>query len=71
VRTEGGKKRCGGIGDIVAGVAAACAYWDFTFGPVMASKIVREATRAAFEKEGRGLTAPYIVKELPQTVLSI
>lgn len=26
---EGGNKRCGGVGDIVAGVASATALWDF------------------------------------------
>jgi NAD(P)H-hydrate repair Nnr-like enzyme with NAD(P)H-hydrate dehydratase domain len=29
VRTEGGKKRCGGMGDILAGVTAACGLWDY------------------------------------------
>jgi NAD(P)H-hydrate repair Nnr-like enzyme with NAD(P)H-hydrate dehydratase domain len=29
VATEGGKKRCGGIGDILAGVTSACGLWDF------------------------------------------
>lgn len=25
---EGGSKRCGGIGDVVAGVASVCSLWD-------------------------------------------
>jgi len=29
IRTEGGMKRCGGMGDILAGVAAVCSLWDF------------------------------------------
>jgi NAD(P)H-hydrate repair Nnr-like enzyme with NAD(P)H-hydrate dehydratase domain len=29
VRTPGGKKRCGGIGDILAGVTSACSLWNF------------------------------------------
>jgi ATP-dependent NAD(P)H-hydrate dehydratase len=48
VRTEGGKKRCGGIGDILSGAIAVCALWDFTYGPVLASIIVKIAARLAF-----------------------
>lgn len=62
VRTPGGQKRCGGIGDILAGVTSACSLWNFELGPVLASRIVRKATYLAFEKEGRSLTAPCIVK---------
>lgn len=62
VNTQGGKKRCGGIGDILAGVTSVCALWDFEYGPALASRIVRKATKAAFEKEGRGLTAPCVIK---------
>jgi len=29
VGVEGGNKRCGGIGDVVAGVASVCSLWDF------------------------------------------
>jgi len=29
ISTEGGKKRCGGVGDILAGVTSACGLWDF------------------------------------------
>ena len=29
VKTEGGRKRCGGIGDILAGITAVCGYWHF------------------------------------------
>ncbi len=50
IRTEGGKKRCGGLGDILSGAIAVCASWDFTYGLVLASRIVRIATRKAFEK---------------------
>jgi ATP-dependent NAD(P)H-hydrate dehydratase len=48
VRTEGGKKRCGGIGDILSGAIAVCALWDLTYGPVLASRIVKIASRVAF-----------------------
>jgi ATP-dependent NAD(P)H-hydrate dehydratase len=71
VRTEGGKKRCGGMGDILAGAVSVCALWDFEYGPALASRVVRLATKAAFEKEGRGLTAPSVIKELAQTVKNI
>jgi len=50
IRTPGGKKRCGGMGDLLAGVTSVCALWDFEYGPVLASRIVRMATRAAYEK---------------------
>jgi NAD(P)H-hydrate repair Nnr-like enzyme with NAD(P)H-hydrate dehydratase domain len=29
VRTLGGNKRCGGMGDLLAGVTSVCASWDF------------------------------------------
>lgn len=48
VRTEGGNKRCGGLGDIVAGALAVCSQWNPVYGPVLAAKIVRMATRKAF-----------------------
>jgi hypothetical protein len=34
----------------------------------LASRIVRQATKAAFEKEGRGMTAPCVIKELANSV---
>jgi NAD(P)H-hydrate repair Nnr-like enzyme with NAD(P)H-hydrate dehydratase domain len=61
VRTQGGNKRCGGLGDILSGALSVCSMWDYTYGPALASVIVRMATRKAFEKEGRGLTAPLVV----------
>lgn len=65
---EGGNKRCGGIGDILAGVTGACGLWDFEYGPALASVLVRSATRMAFEKEGRGMTAPCVIEELSTVV---
>ena len=62
INTEGGLKRCGGIGDILAGVASVYSLWDFELGPALASRVVRMATRRGFEKEGRGLTAPSIIR---------
>jgi NAD(P)H-hydrate repair Nnr-like enzyme with NAD(P)H-hydrate dehydratase domain len=71
VRTMGSGKRCGGLGDILSGAIAVCSLWDQTYGPVLAARIVRLATRTAFEKEGRGLTAPVVMGELTQVVKSI
>ena len=41
-------KRCGGVGDILAGAVATCSYWDIEYGPALASIIVRMATKQAF-----------------------
>jgi NAD(P)H-hydrate repair Nnr-like enzyme with NAD(P)H-hydrate dehydratase domain len=46
--------------DILAGAIGACVGWDFHYGPALASWVVKNATRMAFEKEGRSLTAPSI-----------
>ena len=48
VRIKGGNKRCGGIGDILAGVTGICSFWNYELGPVLGSKIVKIATRRAF-----------------------
>lgn len=45
---EGGFKRCGGIGDVLSGAVATCAYWNFEYGPALASTIVRMATKKAY-----------------------
>lgn len=50
IGTEGGMKRCGGMGDILAGVTAVCSYWNYDYGAILASKIVRDATKIGFEK---------------------
>lgn len=50
------------MGDILAGVTAVSSYWNYDYGAVLASKLVRDATRIGYEKEGRGLTAPYVIK---------
>jgi NAD(P)H-hydrate repair Nnr-like enzyme with NAD(P)H-hydrate dehydratase domain len=71
VRTEGGKKRCGGVGDILAGVTSACSWWNFEYGPALASRIVRKANKLAYEKEGRSLTAPIVIKELVHAVRAV
>lgn len=55
--TKGGKKRCGGIGDILAGCLAASIFWNYHDGPLLASHIVKLAASKAFEKHGRSCTA--------------
>ena len=68
VGLEGGYKRCGGIGDILAGVASTTGLWDLEYGLPLASCILRMATRKAFDREGRGLTAPSIIEHLSCSV---
>jgi len=38
------------LGDILAGAIATCTLWNYEYGPVLASRIVRIATRLAFEQ---------------------
>ena len=71
MRTQGGDKRSGGLGDILSGAISVCSFWNEEYGLPLASQIVRNATRIAFDKEGRGLTAPSVVKELALVVMSI
>lgn len=68
VGTEGGCKRCGGLGDILAGATAACSLWDLSYGPPLAACLMRLATKSAFEREGRGMTAPSVIEELSNVV---
>ena len=48
VNTQGGNKRCGGIGDILAGALGVTALWDSHYGLPLASCLVRNATKMAF-----------------------
>ncbi len=48
VRTIGGNKRCGGLGDVLTGIISVTGSWDEEYGMVLGSKIMRTATRAAF-----------------------
>jgi NAD(P)H-hydrate repair Nnr-like enzyme with NAD(P)H-hydrate dehydratase domain len=45
---EGGYKRCGGIGDILAGAIGTCVGWDYHYGPALASWVIKNATRMAY-----------------------
>lgn len=47
MRTQGGNKRCGGLGDILSGTLAVCHLWNEDYGAVLASRIVRIATAIA------------------------
>lgn len=48
ISVQGSQKRSANIGDILAGSVAACAEWDFIYGPALGSIIVRMATKRAF-----------------------
>lgn len=67
----GGLKRCGGIGDVLAGVMSTM----FVSGDVttehqawMACCITRHATNRAFQQHGRAMCASDIIKELGPTL---
>jgi NAD(P)H-hydrate repair Nnr-like enzyme with NAD(P)H-hydrate dehydratase domain len=42
---EGSSKRCGGIGDILAGLVGTFASWDFVYGPILACLVCRNAAK--------------------------
>ena len=92
-REEGGLKRSGGIGDILAGTVATMAASfeilregscqsssddssdhpkmnendDLLRSCAIASLVVKRATRRAFEKHRRSMTAPHVLEELGPT----
>lgn len=54
VKNEGSLKRCGGIGDILAGLSCLYSVWsknneDLLIGCVLASYLCRQASKKAFE----------------------
>ena len=61
---EGSLKRCGGIGDILAGLVSTFAFWDIVYGPILACLVCRDASQKGFKKYGRGLTAPNVLDEV-------
>ena len=71
ISVQGGLKRSSNIGDILAGSVAACFDWDFEYGLALASIIVRMATKKAFDKEGRSLTAMGIIEEIVTTIKTL
>jgi hypothetical protein len=52
----------------VAGAASSCSLWDIDYGLPLASCIVRLATKMAFDREGRGMTAPNVIEFLSSSV---
>ena len=71
-------RRCGGQGDIVAGVAGLMNLWSKRAeagemsaamrAAIATSGIVREAGRRAFEREKRRMTVMTVIEEVGETV---
>jgi len=73
---KGGLKRSGGIGDILAGSIGVFLAWnriiakeglessDLVLSCWMASSLTKRATRVAFEKRKRSMTAPDVLQEI-------
>ena len=71
VKNESSKKRCGGQGDILSGLIAVYSFWANNMkgdqiykGILLASFMTRLASKKAFKKYKRSLTALHIIKEL-------
>lgn len=75
-------KRCGGQGDILAGVTMLYSYWatiktdldldpnqKILSGAVLGSIVVRKAAKKAFKKKFIGVTAPDIIDNLCESFL--
>ena len=84
VFTEGCLKRCGGQGDILAGLLMVYSYWaneividnisddeKLLLGGVLACVILRKAAKKSFEKKFIGLTAPDIIEYIIEAFLEI
>lgn len=80
-REEGGLKRSGGIGDILAGTCGTLVAWnriltgggtasadDLPLACWAACCFVKQSTRVAYEKHKRCMTAPDILQELGPTI---
>ena len=81
VQEEGCLRRCGGQGDVVAGTLGLFHLWSWQANQqqsldchpglaaaVSTSKIIKEAARAAFNQEKRGMTALSISNQLANVV---
>jgi len=83
---EGGLKRSGGIGDVLAGTVGAFVAWNevmknegdsddnpggtksLQLACWVACCVTKRATKAAFDKKGRSMTAPDVIEELGATM---
>ena len=73
----GGKKRSGGQGDVLAGCIATACCWtrasieSFPHAIFAACSIVKRASRFAFNKKFRSMTAPDVIQHLGQAFQSM
>ena len=77
ITEEGSLRRCGGQGDVVAGVMGVMNLWSSRRGlsevdaASATSTLVRRAANKAFVKEKRRMTAVSIVEELSNVIDSL
>lgn len=77
-------KRCGGQGDILAGMLIVYSYWakmkefelgnengNLLLGGALACLTLRRAAKKAFQKKFIGLTAPDIINEIIESFLEL
>lgn len=75
---EGGLKRSGGIGDVLAGTLGTLVAWQaimekksLSMACWTACCIVKTATRKAFEEKRRSMTAPDVLKQLGPAIIDM
>jgi len=84
VKKEGCLKRCGGQGDVLAGLTALYCFWDYNKqkeaegfdnkgfnllkGCLISSYITRYSGTKAYEKYKFGLTTPFLLDEVPGAI---
>jgi len=81
VRNKSSLNRCGGQGDILAGLCCLYGYWmtkttnhnsiKISDAVALASAITREAAHQTFEEVGYSMTADMILKELPSIIKNV
>ena len=64
VGNEASKKRCGGMGDTLAGLIGVYVNWGNIYGLIMAGIVNREAGKRAYEKEKMGTTGFNLITEI-------
>ncbi len=80
VKNKGSQKRCGGVGDILAGLVCLYSMWGsnranllfdegegILVGAALGSYIVRTASKKSYEKYRYSLTAPKIIENIGET----